>query len=109
MGIRYTGTLKFYDPKRGFGYIQIDEGFQYDQEGVPKDIRVETAEVNAGGQNAAAAKEIKVEFGIWKTQKGAFKAYNMTAPGGNPLPAYTPEPKPRGKRGGRLGAPAQWH
>lgn len=27
-------------------------------------------------------KDIQVEFGIWKTQKGAFKAYNMTLPGG---------------------------
>merc|ERR1719343_1100221 len=91
--IRYTGTLKFYQPKNGYGYIQIDEGFQYDQEGVPKEIRVETAEVNAGGQNAGDMKDVKVEFGIWKTQKGAFKAYNMTAPGGDPLPAGTPEPK----------------
>merc|ERR1719356_209722 len=76
--IRYTGNLKFYNPKNGFGYILIDEGFQYDQEGVPKEIRVETAEVNAGGQNAGQMKDVKVEFGIWKTQKGAFKAYNMT-------------------------------
>ena len=26
----------------------------------------------------------QVEFGIWKTNKGIYKAYNMTAPGGDP-------------------------
>jgi len=35
--LRYTGKLKFYIPKRGYGYIEIDDGYQYDKEGVPKD------------------------------------------------------------------------
>merc|ERR1712187_64362 len=91
--IRSTGTLKLFNPKYGYGYVLIDEGYQYDQEGVPKEIRVETAEVNAGGQHPGYLKDTKVEFGIWKTQKGAFKAYNMTGPGGSPLPAHVPEPK----------------
>merc|ERR1712187_252851 len=106
--IRYTGTLKFYNPKNGFGYILIDEGFQYDQEGVPKEIRVETAEVNAGGQQPGYLKDVKVEFGIWKTNKGAFKAYNMTAPGDDPLPANTPEPK-KGEPEGSLLACVSMH
>eukprot|EP00425_Heterocapsa_triquetra_P007983 CAMPEP_0195160180 /NCGR_PEP_ID=MMETSP0448-20130528/186537_1 /TAXON_ID=66468 /ORGANISM="Heterocapsa triquestra, Strain CCMP 448" /LENGTH=290 /DNA_ID=CAMNT_0040198981 /DNA_START=18 /DNA_END=886 /DNA_ORIENTATION=- len=33
--LRYTGTLKFFAPKRGYGYIRIDPGYQYDKEGVP--------------------------------------------------------------------------
>jgi cold shock CspA family protein len=84
--LRYTGTLKFFIPKRGYGYVAIDDGFKYDVEGVPKEIRVEHSEVNCGGKNPGYMKEIQVEFGIWQTQKGAFKAYNMTAPGGTPLP-----------------------
>ena len=47
--LRYTGLLKFFVPKRGYGYIKIDPGFQYDKEGVPEEIRVETAEMNCGG------------------------------------------------------------
>jgi len=34
---RYTGQLKFFIPKRGYGYIAIDDGFKYDIEGVPKE------------------------------------------------------------------------
>jgi len=83
--LRYTGRLKFFNPRRGFGYIEIDEGFQYDIDGVPKEVRVETAEVNAGGKHPPEMKDMEVEFGIWQTQKGAFKAYNMTGLGGIPL------------------------
>ncbi|CAE8637021.1 unnamed protein product [Polarella glacialis] len=81
--LRYTGVLKFYDPERGFGYVILDDGFALD-EPVPKDLRVETSEVNAGGKQPRAMKDLSVEFGIWKTEKGAYKVYNMTLPGGIP-------------------------
>lgn len=82
--LRYTGTLKFYNPRIGFGYIAIDAGFQL-EEGVGTELRVERSEVNAGGRQPSWMSNIQVEFGIWKTQKGAYKAYNMTLPGGMPL------------------------
>mmetsp|Transcript_45447 Transcript_45447/g.144887 ORF Transcript_45447/g.144887 Transcript_45447/m.144887 type:complete len:141 (+) Transcript_45447:241-663(+) len=85
--LRYSGTLKFFIPKRGYGYVAVADGYQFDVEGVPKEIRIETAEVNCGGQNPGYMKELQVEFGIWQTKRGAFKAYNCTAPGGVPLPA----------------------
>mmetsp|Transcript_23745 Transcript_23745/g.53525 ORF Transcript_23745/g.53525 Transcript_23745/m.53525 type:complete len:244 (+) Transcript_23745:1-732(+) len=91
--IRYTGTLKFFQPKGGFGYVKIDEGFAYDVPDVPKEIRIETAEVNCGGQQPGYMSEVKVEFGIWVNSKMVFKAYNCTAPGGNPLPVGQVEPK----------------
>jgi len=84
--LRYTGTLKFFLPKQGYGYIQIDPGYQYDKEGVPEEIRVETDEMNCGGGNPAYAENLKVEFGIWVTPRGAFKAYNVTLPNGAPMP-----------------------
>eukprot|EP00927_Polykrikos_kofoidii_P079452 TRINITY_DN76232_c0_g1_i1.p1 TRINITY_DN76232_c0_g1~~TRINITY_DN76232_c0_g1_i1.p1 ORF type:complete len:269 (-),score=51.18 TRINITY_DN76232_c0_g1_i1:62-868(-) len=85
--LRYTGTLKFFIPQRGYGYITIDDGFTFDGEIVPQEIRAEKAELNAGGGNPAYMKEVQVEFGIWKTLKGAYKAYNVTASGGQALPA----------------------
>mmetsp|Transcript_52346 Transcript_52346/g.150867 ORF Transcript_52346/g.150867 Transcript_52346/m.150867 type:complete len:240 (+) Transcript_52346:101-820(+) len=88
--LRYTGTLKFFSPKQGFGYIKIDPGFQYDREGVPEEIRVEQQEMNCGGGNPESAENLQVEFGIWVTQKGVFKGYNVTLPGGVPLPVAAP-------------------
>eukprot|EP00933_Yihiella_yeosuensis_P067287 TRINITY_DN7203_c0_g1_i1.p1 TRINITY_DN7203_c0_g1~~TRINITY_DN7203_c0_g1_i1.p1 ORF type:complete len:344 (+),score=94.26 TRINITY_DN7203_c0_g1_i1:62-1093(+) len=82
--LRYTGTLKFYDPKGGYGYVTIDEGFQL-EEGIPKELRVERAEVNSGGKQPGPMENIGVEFGIWKTRRDAYKVYNMTLPGGVPL------------------------
>merc|ERR1712228_360246 len=86
--LRYTGTLKFYKAKDGFGYIQVDDGYDLDAS-VPKEIRCEMAEMNSGGQKPGNMKEVKeVEFGIWKTKKGQHKAYNVTLPGGGSLPAW---------------------
>ncbi|CAK0845650.1 unnamed protein product [Prorocentrum cordatum] len=84
--LRYTGTLKFFAPQRGFGYIKIDPGFQYDREGVPEEIRVETQEMNCGGGNPGRYENLQIEFGIWVTKRGVFKGYNVCLPGGLPLP-----------------------
>jgi len=85
--LRYTGKLKFYNAKRGFGWIAIDDGYAYDREGVPKEIRCERSEMNAGGAQAGYQKEVQVEFGIWVTHREQFKAYNVTLLGGAPLSA----------------------
>jgi len=82
--LRYTGTLKFYRAKPGYGYVTMDKGFKTPEE-IPEDIRVEEAEVNCGGKKPFGLKDIKVEFGIWKTKKAAFKVYNMTLPKGIPI------------------------
>jgi len=80
--LRYTGTLKFYDPKAGYGYIAVDPGYDLGDAKVPMELRVERAEVNAGGQQPQWMASLVVEFGIWKTAKGSCKAYNMTLPNG---------------------------
>jgi len=86
--LRYTGKLKFYNPVAGFGYVNIDSGSVLDPK-VPTELRVERAEVNCagaqGGRWMSFLSDVPVEFGIWTTSKGAFKAYNMTLPGGVPL------------------------
>lgn len=82
--LRYTGTLKFFTPKHGFGYVFMDQGYDVDP-AVPAELRVETSEVNAGGQHPCFMENLAVEFGIWRTPKGHYKIYNMTLPGGHPL------------------------
>merc|ERR1719327_737452 len=82
--LRYTGELKFYRAKPGYGYVKMDSGFKTD-EPVPEEIRVEEAEVNCGGKKPFGLKEVAVEFGIWKTKKDKFKIYNMTLPKGIPI------------------------
>jgi len=82
--LRYTGTLKFFTPRHGFGYVVMDQGYDVDPS-VPSELRVETSEVNAGGKHPRFMENLAVEFGIWRTLRGHFKVYNMTLPGGHPL------------------------
>lgn len=82
--LRYTGRLQFFSPQRGFGWIAMDDGYAL-PEPVPKEIRVDVMEVNAGGKQPLSMRDIAVEFGIMKTKKGSFKGYNMTLPGGIPM------------------------
>lgn len=82
--VRYTGALKFYDPARGGGWVVVDDGLVTDSN-VPKEIKVEMSEVNAGGETPVKMDNILVEFGIWQTPKGQYKVYNMTLPGGVPI------------------------
>lgn len=82
--LRYTGQLQFFSPKRGFGWLTMDDGYAL-TEPVPKELRVDLPEVNAGGRQPPFIRDIPVEFGIVKTKRGGFKAYNMTLPGGIPM------------------------
>lgn len=81
--LRYTGTLKFFNPYRGFGYVILDQGYDIDPS-VPSDLKVELSEVNAGGKRPLPMQNLAVEFGIWKKQR-TYLVYNMTLPGGHPL------------------------
>mmetsp|Transcript_77937 Transcript_77937/g.210768 ORF Transcript_77937/g.210768 Transcript_77937/m.210768 type:complete len:365 (-) Transcript_77937:151-1245(-) len=82
--LRYTGTLKFFTPRHGFGYVVMDQGYDVDPS-VPSELRVETSEVNAGGREPRFMENLAVEFGIWRTSNMKHKVYNMTLPGGHPL------------------------
>lgn len=90
--LRYSGKVKFFDPKKGFGYITMDDGFALTEE-VPKDLRVEIQEINAGGKKPGRIQEQAVEFGIYKTKGKKYYAYNVTLPGGQLVPAATEEEK----------------
>eukprot|EP00408_Alexandrium_pacificum_P020040 CAMPEP_0171209048 /NCGR_PEP_ID=MMETSP0790-20130122/28397_1 /TAXON_ID=2925 /ORGANISM="Alexandrium catenella, Strain OF101" /LENGTH=163 /DNA_ID=CAMNT_0011674651 /DNA_START=6 /DNA_END=497 /DNA_ORIENTATION=+ len=62
----------------------MDDGYAL-SEPVPKELRVDLMEVNAGGKQPPFVKDIDVEFGIMKTLRGQFKGYNLTLPGGIPM------------------------
>merc|ERR1719346_255650 len=82
--LRYTGTLKFFTPRHGFGYVIMDQGYDVDPS-VPSELRVDREEVNAGGKQPCFMENLAVEFGIWRNKTGKYKVYNMTLPGGHPL------------------------
>eukprot|EP00933_Yihiella_yeosuensis_P062008 TRINITY_DN64920_c0_g1_i1.p1 TRINITY_DN64920_c0_g1~~TRINITY_DN64920_c0_g1_i1.p1 ORF type:complete len:364 (+),score=53.69 TRINITY_DN64920_c0_g1_i1:58-1149(+) len=82
--LRYTGTLKFFSPRHGFGYVIMDQGYDVDAS-VPSEMRVDREEVNCGGQQPCLMQGIAVEFGIWRNEAGRYLIYNMTLPGGHPL------------------------
>lgn len=91
---RFKGSVKFFHPSKGFGYINVTEGQPFGGEEVPKELRVEIAEVNAGGATPGYLQDIQVEFGIWKNKKSIFKAHNMTGPSGATLPTLEQSPVP---------------
>jgi len=82
--LRYTGQLQFFNPRRGFGWLTMDDGYAL-TEPVPKELRVDLPEVNAGGRQPPWMRDIAVEFGIVKGRRAGYKAYNMTLPGGIPM------------------------
>merc|ERR1719436_2327481 len=83
--LRYTGNLKWYDPKKSLGIVTLDEGYALDSD-VPKELQVEEDEVNCGGKRPQVKMEkMAVEFGIYKNKKGKYLAYNMCLPGGGSM------------------------
>jgi cold shock CspA family protein len=62
----------------------MDQGYDVDGS-VPTELKVEREEVNAGGRRPVTMQDLAVEFGIWKNERGQYKVYNMTLPGGHPL------------------------
>merc|ERR1719158_2419116 len=57
--LRYTGQLQFFNPKRGFGWLTMDDGYAL-TEPVPKEMRVDLPEVNAGGKQPPWMRDIAV-------------------------------------------------
>lgn len=82
---RYTGTVKFFDQFRGFGWVTLDEGFAM-EDPVPKEIKVDAVELNTGGKPLRMRiDKLAIEFGIIKGKNGDYMAYNVTLPGGTPI------------------------
>eukprot|EP00913_Durusdinium_trenchii_P014259 g13377.t1 len=105
---RYTGTVKFFDQFRGFGWVSIDDGFAM-EDPVPKEIKVDLVELNTGGKSLRMRiDKLAIEFGIIKGKNGEFMAYNVTLPGGTPITQEAIEHRQEEGAGQRYSGVIQW-
>ena len=63
-----TGTVKFFNPTKGFGFIQPDDG--------SKDVFVHISAVEAAGLGTLSENQ-KVSFEVQKGNNGKFSATNL--------------------------------
>ncbi|XP_026192051.1 glycine-rich protein 2 [Cyclospora cayetanensis] len=89
------GTCKWFDSKKGFGFITADDG---------TDLFVHQTEIKADGfRNLSEGEE--VEFQVQAGEDGRKKAVRVTGPGGAPVKGDTRRMSPSygggGGRGGR--------
>jgi cold shock CspA family protein len=71
---RYTGTCKWFNSQKGFGFISMDDGSE--------DVFVHQSSLHAKGFRSLAEGE-QVEFDIEVDNSGKRKAVNCTGPGGD--------------------------
>eukprot|EP00931_Biecheleriopsis_adriatica_P036579 TRINITY_DN21062_c0_g1_i1.p1 TRINITY_DN21062_c0_g1~~TRINITY_DN21062_c0_g1_i1.p1 ORF type:complete len:200 (+),score=37.16 TRINITY_DN21062_c0_g1_i1:106-705(+) len=87
-GLRYTGTLKFYNPKQALGYIIVDPGYP-PVEGIviPPEVRCGPTDFITGGGAPQRMEGVAVEYGICRVAPNvdSLKACAVTLPGGLPL------------------------
>jgi len=57
-----TGTVKWFDPEKGFGFITPEDG--------SKDLFVHHSEIQSGGGYATLDEGQKVEYEVGEGQKG---------------------------------------
>jgi CspA family cold shock protein len=65
-----TGTVKFFNPTKGFGFIQPEDG--------SKDVFVHISAVEAAGLGTLSENQ-KVSFEVQKSNNGKFAAINLKA------------------------------
>ena len=65
-----TGTVKFFNPTKGFGFIQPDDG--------SKDVFVHISAVETAGLGSLSENQ-KISFDVQKGNNGKFSAINLKA------------------------------
>ncbi|KAL3771233.1 hypothetical protein ACHAWO_005173 [Cyclotella atomus] len=73
---RVTGTVKWFDAKKGFGFLIPDDG--------TTDIFVHHSSIHADGFRSLGDGE-QVEFEVMEEPNGRLKAMNVTGPNGAPV------------------------
>jgi len=82
--MRFLGNVKWYDFKKGFGYVKLQEGYDIGED-VPTELRVDRQEINSGDDAPRLSNEMEIEFGIQKSKKGNYSCYNVTLAGGEEI------------------------
>ena len=84
--LRYTGNIVWFDGRKGFGYVKLEEGYDIPDD-VPEEMPISREEVHCGTENEVPwlTKDLEVEFGIYKGKEGKYRCFNMTLPGGDPI------------------------
>jgi len=94
---RFTGKLKFFNPNRKYGLIDLDVGQNFGGAQVGKELRVDFSEVNCAGGQPGYLVDTPVEFGIVKIKKDnkeQCRAHNLTGPSLTPLATIEESPMP---------------
>jgi len=78
-GDRYSGTIKFYDTKKGFGYVALDTPVAGIEE-----AKVSREEV-LGGEAIPLAQGMAIEFGLYKNKQEKVCTCDVTLPGGETI------------------------
>eukprot|EP00929_Paragymnodinium_shiwhaense_P037216 TRINITY_DN1986_c0_g1_i1.p2 TRINITY_DN1986_c0_g1~~TRINITY_DN1986_c0_g1_i1.p2 ORF type:complete len:119 (+),score=32.56 TRINITY_DN1986_c0_g1_i1:69-425(+) len=77
----HSGTVKFFDPQRGFGFISCEE----------KEYFVHYSSIEAQhGEFRSLADGEEVEFDLMKDDSGREKAVRVTGPNGAPVKGSLP-------------------
>mmetsp|Transcript_56292 Transcript_56292/g.103025 ORF Transcript_56292/g.103025 Transcript_56292/m.103025 type:complete len:266 (-) Transcript_56292:40-837(-) len=82
---RYTGTLKWWDAKKKWGWVTLDASCALEQ--VPSNtLPVEELQINSGGKRPPALRKgLDVEFSIGDDEEGAPCCASVSLPGGLPI------------------------
>lgn len=79
---RFTGIVKFYNMRLGFGFVTLDDGFS-GVEHISKEVRVSRQEIVCNSNEVPMLRaEMPVEFGIQVNLHGKSSCYCVTQPGG---------------------------
>lgn len=71
---RFTGTVKWFDDKKGFGFVQSDD--------MQSDVFVHHSEIKADGGYRTLQDGQEVEFEVINTPDGKTRGANVTGPDG---------------------------
>merc|ERR1711865_311203 len=91
MGEKQTGKVKWFDPKKGFGFVTPDQGGE--------DVFVHQSQIKSEGFRTLS-ENMEIEFDIERDQNGKLSAKNVTGPQGASI---VPEMHSQGRGGVRGG------
>jgi len=98
-GAKMTGTVKWFDSKKGFGFLTPDDESK-------SDVFVHWSALNKSGFKSAMDGE-PVEFDILADDTGRERAQNVTGPGGVELQGRPPERSQFDGYSGHMGGPGR--